>query len=384
MAARLFEPVTIRGLTLKNRVVISPMCQYSAEEGYASDWHLVHLGRFALGGAALVMVEATAVTREGRITHGDTGIWSDSHIEPLARVASFLKTHGAAAGLQLAHAGRKASMQRPWYGNGPLNAEDAARGEDPWRVVAPSPIPLDDGWLMPSELTLGDIRDIKAAFVSAAERGLRAGFDVVELHCAHGYLMHSFLSPLSNKRNDDYGGSRDKRMRLPFEMAEAVRAFWPKERPVFVRVSSVDMVEGGVAIEDTIAFAKGLKAVGIDVVDCSSGGIMGSATAAKMKRSFGFQVPYAERIRKEAGIMTMAVGLIVDPQFANTIIAEGRADLVAIGREALKNPNWPLHAEAVLEDLPRDQRFAAWPHQAGWWLERRQRELDRLNAENAA
>lgn len=380
MAATLFEPVTLRGAMLRNRVVVSPMCQYSAVEGQVTDWHLVHLGRFALGGAGLVMVEATAVTAAGRITHGDVGLWSDAHIPGLARIASFLKANGAAAGLQLAHAGRKASMQRPWNGNGPLDEADLARGEKPWPIAAPSAISLGEGWLTPQALTIDDLRQIETAFVSAARRALAAGFDVLELHAAHGYLMHSFLSPLSNRRDDAYGGDRERRMRFPLEVARRLRQVWPARQPLFVRISAIDGVDGGLTIEDSIAFARALAGVGIDVVDCSSGGILGSATAARVTRGFGFQVPFAERIRREAGIATMAVGLIIDPALAEAIVAAGQADLVAVGREALNDPNWALHAERALGAAAAEDRFASWPKQAGWWLDRRQRELDRIAA----
>jgi len=381
MTAKLFEPLALRSVTLRNRVVISPMCQYSAENGFVTDHHLVHLGRFALGGAGLVFVEATAVLPEGRITHGDTGIWSDEHVPGLARIAAFLKANGAAAGLQIAHAGRKASMQRPWHGNGPMNETDRARGETPWQTFAPSAIPIDEGWLVPAELDAAGMRRVKEGFVAAAERATRVGFDVLEIHSAHGYLLHSFLSPLTNRRSDAYGGSRDKRMRFPLEVAEAVRARWPTDRPLFLRLSAIDAVEGGLEIEDTLAYAAALKRIGIDVIDCSSGGIAGSATASKgVPRGYGFQVGFAERIRRETGIATMAVGLITDPRQAEAIVGNGSADLVAIGREALANPNWPLQAEAALGAAAAHSPFALWPVQAGWWLALRARTLARLGA----
>jgi 2,4-dienoyl-CoA reductase-like NADH-dependent reductase (Old Yellow Enzyme family) len=376
--AALFEPIRLRELTLKNRIVISPMCQYSAENGVTSDYHLVHYGRFALGGAGLVFLEASAVVPEGRITHGDVGIWSDEHIPGLSRIAAFLKAQGSAAGIQIGHAGRKASMQRPWYGNGPLDAADFARGDTPWEVVAPSPLPLDEGWLVPMELTPERMEQLGQAFVAGTQRAEQAGFEALELHCAHGYLLHAFLSPLSNKRTDRYGGDREGRMRLPLEIARAVRQAWPESKPLFVRVSAVDGLEGGVTIEDTLAFAAQLKAIGVDVVDCSSGGLAGSATAARVTRDYGFQVPFSERVRHEAGIATMAVGLITDPRHAEEVVASGQADLLAIGREALADPNWPLHAEAALAAAPAGETFASWPKQAGWWLERRARELARL------
>jgi 2,4-dienoyl-CoA reductase-like NADH-dependent reductase (Old Yellow Enzyme family) len=372
---RLFAPLKLRGIETKNRVVISPMCQYSAEDGLASDWHFVHLGRFALGGAGIVMVEATAVTKAGRITHGDMGIWSDAHIAPLARIAMFLRDHGAVPAIQFAHAGRKASMQRPWFGNGPLNADDFLRGDTPWDIVAPSAIPLDEGWLMPTELTADDLDGLRDTYRAAVERAIKAGFDILEVHMAHGYLMHSFLSPLSNKRSDKYGGDRAGRMRFPLEVAETARAAWPADKPMFVRISSVDGIDGGWTIEDSVAFARELKARGVDAIDCSSGGLTGSATAARIPRGYGFQLPFAARIRKEAEIATMAVGLIVHPQQAEDALADGAADLIAIGREAMFDPNWALHAEMALGAA---EGYGSWPKQAGWWLERREPGLRKL------
>jgi 2,4-dienoyl-CoA reductase-like NADH-dependent reductase (Old Yellow Enzyme family) len=375
--ARLFTPLKLRGIQTKNRIIISPMCQYSADDGMANDWHFVHLGRFALGGAGIVMVEATAVTKEGRITHGDMGLWSDAHIAPLARIAAFLRANGAAPAIQLAHAGRKGSMQRPWFGNGPLNADDFLRGDTPWDIVAPSALPLDEGWLLPSELTADGIDDLRDAWRAAAERAIKAGFDILEVHMAHGYLLHSFLSPLSNKRSDKYGGDRAGRMRFPLEVAETVRAAWPADKPMFVRVSSVDGLDGGWTIEDSVAFARELKARGVDAIDCSSGGLTGSATAARIPRGYGFQLPFAARIREEADIATMAVGLIVHPQQAEDALKDGAADLIAIGREAMFDPNWPLHAEMAL-GAADGETYASWPKQAGWWLERREPGLRKL------
>jgi 2,4-dienoyl-CoA reductase-like NADH-dependent reductase (Old Yellow Enzyme family) len=376
----LFTPMPLRGLTLKNRVVISPMCQYSAAEGMANDWHFAHLAKFAIGGAGLVFTEATAIERDGRITHGDLGIWSDAHVEPLERIVSFIKASDAVPAMQLAHAGRKAAMQRPWHGNGPLDDTDRARGEDTWRVVAPSPIPLDAGWLVPHELTLAEIEQLKQHWRSATLRARSAGFEVVEVHGAHGYLLHEFLSPISNKRTDAYGGDRTRRMRLPLEVARIVRDNWPEDRPVFFRVSSIDGVDGGCTLDDTVALARELKAIGIDVIDCSSGGISGAATAARVKRTPGFQVPFAERVRREADIRTMAVGLILEPRQAEAVLRAEQADLIAIGRQALFNPNWALHAQLA---LGADAQFAAWPVQYGWWLEKRRRSLSLEDAATA-
>lgn len=368
----LFTPLQLRGLTVKNRLVVSPMCTYSARDGIANDWHLVHLGKLASGGAGIVFTEAVAVVAEGRITHGDVGLWSDDHIEPLARIVRFMKSQGAAAAIQLAHAGRKASMQRPWHGNGPLDDTDRARGENVWQVSAPSAIPMDTGWLEPHALTLDDIAELRAEWRAAAKRAIACGFDIAEIHGAHGYLLHEFLSPLSNRRDDAYGGSFENRIRLALEIAQDVRAIWPQDRPLFFRVSSVDGIDGGWTIEDSVALAKQLKAIGVDVIDCSSGGLMGSATAARVKRFPGFQVPFAAQLRRESGMTAMAVGLILEPQQAEDILRNGEADLIAIGREALADPNWPLHAEAA---LGIDNEFASWPEQYGWWLDKRKKAM---------
>lgn len=367
----LFTPITLRDVKLKNRVVISPMCQYSAKNGMANDWHMVHLGKFAQGGAGAVFVEATAVHPNGRITHGDMGIWSDAHIPPLKRIAAFVKSQGAVPAMQLAHAGRKASMQRPWHGNGPIDATDRARGEDAWPIVAPSAIPMDEGWLTPSALTESEIKSLREDWRNGTRRTLEAGFEMLEMHSAHGYLFHEFLSPLSNKRNDGYGGDRAGRMRFPLEVAETIREVWPKNLPLFTRISSVDGLDGGWTIEDSVVFARELKARGVDVIDCSSGGLIGSATAARIPRGLGFQVPFAERIRKEADIKTMSVGLIVEPQQAETVVENGQADLIAIGREALFNPNWALQAEYMLTG-GNEATFSDWPQQYGWWLQKRE------------
>ena len=368
----LFTPLTLRGLTLKNRIVISPMSTYSGTEGFANDWHLVHLGKLASGGAGLIFAEATAVEREGRITHGDLGLWADAQVEPFQRITRFLRSQGAVAAVQLAHAGRKASMQRPWFGNGPLDRNDFARDDTPWPIVAPTATPLDEGWLMPHALSLDEIERLKTHWRRAAERAIEAGFEVVEVHGAHGYLLHEFLSPLSNKREDAYGGSFDNRIRLALEIAKEVREVWPQDRPVFFRVSSVDGIDGGWTLEDSVALARRLKSIGIDVIDCSSGGLMGSATAARVKRFPGFQVPYAATLKREADMTAMAVGLILEPEQAEEILRNGDADLIAIGREALQNPHWPLHAEAA---LGVDNEFASWPTQYGWWLDKRKKSL---------
>ena len=372
----LFQPIELRGAKARNRIVVSPMCQYSAQDGHVTDWHLVHLGKFAQGGAGIVFVEATAVEARGRITHGDTGIWDDAHIAGLARIADFVRSQGALPAIQLAHAGRKASMARPWYGNGPLTDADVARGDKAWEIVAPTSAPLGDGWLKPRPIGEREEAALIDAYRAAVRRAVKAGFEVLELHAAHGYLLHTFLSPISNS------GTREARMRFPLRVVRAVREAWPAERPLFVRVSSIDDLDGGWAVEDTVAFARELKASGVDVVDCSSGGILGSATAATkvtLPRVPGFQLPFAERVRKEAGVKTMAVGLILTAEQAEEALAAGRADLVAIAREALYDPNWPHHAAQALGADPQMER---WPVQYGWWLTRRESLLRKLGIRN--
>ncbi|MEQ8368261.1 MAG: NADH:flavin oxidoreductase/NADH oxidase [Roseicyclus sp.] len=367
----LFRPITLRGIQARNRVVISPMCQYSAHEGHMDDWHLVHLGRFAIGGAGIVFTEATAVQKSGRITHGCPGLWTDSQIPGHARVAQFALRNGAIPAIQLGHAGRKAGMQRPWFGNGPLNDADLARGDMPWDPVGPSAIPVADGWPVPHALTVADIETLLADYVSAARRALEAGYKIAEIHGAHGYLVHSFLSPLSNRRTDRYGGDLHGRMRLALEIAQAVRAVWPEDLPLFFRTSAVDGTPEGWSLDDTVVLARELHQRGVDVMDCSSSGIAGAATASgTVKRQPGFQVPYADRVRNEVGMPTMAVGLITHPVQAEAILSEERADLIAIGREALVNPMWALHAA---RDLGHNADYAAWPEQSGWWLAGRDR-----------
>ena len=380
-APRLFTPIELRGLSAKNRIVISPMCQYSAMEGMPNDWHLIHLGALASGGAGIVFIEATAVEARGRITHGDVGLWDDGQITAHLRVTDFIKARGALAAIQLAHAGRKASVQRPWFGNGPLGAEDIARGDEPWEPVGASPVPVDEGWLVPHELSAAEITALVETWVAAAKRALVAGYDILEIHGAHGYLIQSFLSPIANKRTDGYGGDRNGRMRLALEITEALRPVWPEDRPLFFRVSAVDGIAGGWEIEDTVALARALKSRGVDVIDCSSGGIAGSATAARTKRKPGFQVTYAEAVRREAGIATQAVGLITHPRQAEEILAHQRADLIAIGREALYDPYWPRHAAAA---LGADPGFEGWPDQYGWWLVRRARSSEFWSEEDSA
>jgi 2,4-dienoyl-CoA reductase-like NADH-dependent reductase (Old Yellow Enzyme family) len=370
----LLTPLTLREVTLRNRLAVSPMCQYSAEDGLPSDLHLVHLGRFALGGFGMVVLEATAVERDGRITPGDLGIWSDEHVAPLARIARFLKDHGAVAAIQLGHAGPKASTQRPWQGFGPLGPDDAERGEPAWPTVSASARPAVEGWPAPAALTHEGIAAVTASFVAAAERALRAGFDAIELHCAHGYLLNAFLSPVANHREDEYGGDLAGRMRLPLEIARRLREVWPDHLPLLARISAVDSDAAGTTVDDSVAFARELAAVGVDLVDCSSGGV---GARYSHPEHYGYQVPYAGRVRREAGVASMAVGHVVDPRQAARIVADGEADLVALGRPALEDPNWPLHARAALVPGEEDAH-AAWPVQARWALERRAGLLERL------
>jgi 2,4-dienoyl-CoA reductase-like NADH-dependent reductase (Old Yellow Enzyme family) len=349
------------------------MCQYSAIDGVAGDWHLVHLGRFALGGAALVFVEATGVEARGRISPGDMGLWNDDQARALARIADFLKANGAAAGIQLAHAGRKGSTRRPWDGGSELGAEDAIKGEPAWETLAPSAIPFADGYPTPRAMSIADMAEVIIAFREAARRADDAGFDVVEIHAAHGYLLHEFLSPLSNHRTDQYGGDRDGRMRFPLEVVETVRAVWPASKPLFMRVSSSDYVDGGVTIDDTVAFAAAAKALGADLIDCSSGG----NTPTPPRLYPGYQAPYAQAVREQVQIATMAVGLILDAHLANDIVTLGKADLIALARPALEDPNFAIHASAALTGAP-DYGLAPKPAKSG--LDRLAQSLRHMSA----
>lgn len=361
------SPLSLRGLTLKNRLVVSPMCMYSARDGLADDFHLVHLGRFALGGAGLVFVEATAVSQIGRITPGCLGLWHDDQVPPLQRVVDFLHRFGCAAAIQLNHSGRKGSSEAPWKGAGALShsATDAALA---WPTVAPTAEPGGRQWPAPREMTAEDIDVVVGEFAAAAQRAADAGFDAVEIHCAHGYLLHQFLSPLSNTRSDAFGGTLSRRMSVPLRVAEAVRRVWPEDRPLFARLSSVDGIDIGWSLDDSITFARELRCRGVDVIDCSSGGMRLPRDKQLLSRDPGFHVPYAARIRQDAEVATVAVGLIRDPKHAQQILAEGSADLVAVAREALFNPNWALHA--LLAEAGA-AAWAQWPQPHGWWLERR-------------
>ena len=370
----LFQPFTLRGVTSRNRIVISPMCQYSAVEGMWSDWHFANASKFASGGAGIFIAEASAVEPRGRITHGDIGIWSDAHAEAMRGSVAFVKSMGTVPGIQIAHAGRKASMQRPWHGNGPMDASDAARGEQPWEIVAPSAEPAGPGFLVPKALSGPEIGELSDAFAAAAHRANEVGYEFLEIHGAHGYLIHSFLSPLANFRDDEYGGSLDNRMRFALEVAQKVRAAWPHDKPLSFRIASVDAAEGGWTLDDSVVMAGRLKEIGVDVIDCSSGGIAaGSSPVARgLPRGPGFQVPFAARIRREVNIPTMAVGLITEAHQAEQILQDGDADLIAIAREALNNPYFAHHAAA---QLGADPGFDAWPEQYGWWLTRRAKAL---------
>jgi 2,4-dienoyl-CoA reductase-like NADH-dependent reductase (Old Yellow Enzyme family) len=371
----LFSPMILRGITLRNRTVVSPMCQYSAVHGYANDWHLVHLGRFALGGFGLVIVEATGVLPEGRITYGDVGLWADDQIAPLKRIVDFLHAHGAKAGIQLGHAGRKASTAVPFRPELPADAAGrAAIGYEEWTPVAPSAIAhsaTNPDFKLPLALDRTGMDRVRDGFVAAARRAEAARFDVVELHGAHGYLLHQFLSPLANKRNDDYGGSIENRMRFPLEVAEAVRAAWPTDKPLLMRISTSDNHPEGWQVGDSVRFARELKARGIDLVDCSSGGFDGGKIALKPL----YQVPFARAVRDGAGIPTMAIGLIDTAADAQALLDNGDADLVALARGALDDPNWPLHAR--LELTGDKDAYALWPSQAGDRIRDRDRALHR-------
>jgi len=337
----LFDTIKLRDVVFRNRVVVSPMCEYSSVDGFANDWHLVHLGSRAVGGAGLVFTEAAAVEDRGRISPQDLGIWKDEHIAFLEKITRFIEAQGALAGIQLAHAGRKAAVSRPWEGDKPLSVAEGS-----WKPAAPSAIPFDQGYQVPEALTVEGIKAILQSFRSAAQRSLKAGFKVAEVHAAHGYLLHEFLSPVSNQRQDAYGGSFENRIRLLLETVEAVRAVWPEKYPVFVRISGTDWIEPeGWDLEQSIELARRLKKAGVDLIDCSSGGVV---PYAKIPVGAGFQVPIAARIRQEAGIPTGAVGFITSAQQAETIVRTGHADMVFLARELLRNPYWPLHASAEL------------------------------------
>jgi 2,4-dienoyl-CoA reductase-like NADH-dependent reductase (Old Yellow Enzyme family) len=347
--AHLFDPLPIRGITLQNRIVVSPMCQYSSQDGFANDWHLVHLGGRATGGASLVFAEASAVTAEGRITAEDLGIWKDAHIEFLSRIVRFLKSQGTVAGMQIAHAGRKGSTQRPWEGSNKVSVADGG-----WVPMAPSAVAFSDTYPMPRAMTKEEIHSVVDAFGQAARRALEAGYQVLEIHAAHGYLAHEFFSPLSNFRNDEYGGSFENRTRIGREIVSAVRKVWPDNLPLFIRISATDWKEGGWDLEQSVELAKQLKPLGVDLVDCSSAGL---AVDQKIIAGPGFQVPFAERIRRDADILTATVGLIETKEQVIDILAKNQADLVFMAREFLRDPYWPLRTARELKQK------ISWPAQ---------------------
>ena len=378
--SHLFSPATIGSLTLDNRIVVAPMCQYSAVNGSLTDWHFMHLGQFATSGIGLVITEAAAVEARGRITPQCLGIWTDEQADALRPVVAFIESMGCVPGMQLAHAGRKASTRAPFSAKGPipLSVEDSAQAGAPWRTVAPSALPVVEGWHVPEALDGGGLKQVREAFVTAARRAVEVGFRALELHMAHGYLLHSFLSPLGNRREDAYGGDLDGRMRFPLEVAAAVRAAIPDELALFARISAIDGREGGWTIEDSVCLSEKMSTEGVDVVDCSSGGIggaprfrsddTGKPLTTDSARMPGFQVPYSRQLRTETSIKSMAVGVIIDPHQAEEILQSGGADLVALGREIMYDPFWPLHAA---EALGVDPDYQMWPQQYAWAVDRR-------------
>ncbi len=347
--AHLFSEFRLRGVVLPNRIGVSPMCQYACEDGFATDWHFVHYGTRAVGGAGLILTEAAAVAPEGRISPNDIGVWSEAHFEPLARIAGFIDAQGSIAGIQLAHAGRKASTHRPWSGSGAVSVADGG-----WRPIGPSALSFSQNYATPREMTASEIHDVRDAFALAAERSYRAGFRVIEIHAAHGYLMHEFLSPLTNRRGDEYGGSFENRTRFLRETVAAVRKALPDRCPLFVRISATDWTDGGWDADQSVELARELKALGCDLLDVSSGG---NIETAAMPFGPGFQTPFAERIRRETGLATSTVGLITSAAQADHAVRTGQADMVLLARELLRNPYWPLHAAQELGQP------VAWPAQ---------------------
>jgi 2,4-dienoyl-CoA reductase-like NADH-dependent reductase (Old Yellow Enzyme family) len=366
MPPMLFEPISIRDVTLKNRVVVAPMHQYAAEKGFATDWHLMNAGRYAAGGAGLVIMESTKVERRGCGTVGDLGIWDDAHIPGLRRCVEFIKLHNSVPGIQLGHSGRKARRFRPWEGGAPLvNSPDVWDWEG-WELVSSSAMNNPTSDPTPRALTRAEIPEVIERWGQGARRAHEAGFEVLDLHMAHGYLIHQFLSPFSNTRNDEYGGSEANRMRFAIEVVESVRAHWPASKPLFVRFSVED--DAGWGPDQSVALAKIIKPMGVDVIDCSTGGMRGAPVVSTGPVTYGYQVPYAERLRKDADIMSMAVGLIVHADQAEQILQEGRADLIALARELLYNPNWPMDAA---QKLGVDKNFASVPPAQSYWLSKR-------------
>ena len=368
----LFSSFKIKSKSFRNRIVLSPMCQYKAKDGVISDWHFQHYSRFAFSGLGAAFVEATGVSPEGRIGHGCTGIWSDSHVEGLSKVAKIFNEYNCLSGIQLAHAGRKASYLRPWDGASPITENDKV--EPAWQTIGPSAIPINNSSPVPKEMTFEDINKVREDFKIAAQRADKAGFDIIEIHGAHGYLLHSFFSPLSNQRNDQYGGSFENRIRFALEIIAEIKSVWPDNKPLFYRLSSIDAPGQGANLEDNIKLAKSLKSVGVDVIDCSSGGITGSPVLTKSKIIPGFQVPYSEKIKKDAEISSMAVGAIISADQANEIISNKRADLVAMGRELLADTQWAYKA-ATYFNLENAKDYL--PDSYSFYLSRRDEYLDR-------
>ena len=370
--APLFSSFKIKSKSFRNRIVLSPMCQYKAKDGVISDWHFQHYSRFAFSGLGAAFVEATGVSPEGRIGHGCTGIWSDSHVEGLSKIAKIFNEYNCLSGIQLAHAGRKASYLRPWDGASPITENDKV--EPAWQTIGPSAIPINNSSPVPKEMTVEDINKVREDFKKAAQRADKAGFDIIEIHGAHGYLLHSFFSPLSNQRNDQYGGSFENRIRFALEIIADIKSVWPDNKPLFYRLSSIDAPGQGANLEDNIKLAKSLKSAGVDVIDCSSGGITGSPVLTKSKIIPGFQVPYSEKIKKDAEISSMAVGAIISADQANEIISNKRADLVAMGRELLADTQWAYKA-ATYFNLENAKDYL--PDSYSFYLSRRDEYLDR-------
>jgi len=370
--SKLFSELKIKSQSLRNRIVLSPMCQYKAKNGFITDWHRQHYSRFAFSGLGGAFIEATAVSKNGRITHGCTGIWKDEHVDGLKDITKVFKEHNCVSGIQLAHAGRKASCLRPWDGATSIIKNNGP--EDLWETYAPSALAVNENFQTPRELSIQNIKKIKSDFCDAAKRANEANFEMLEIHGAHGYLLHSFFSPLSNHRSDKYGGTLENRMLLPLEIVKDVRNVWPLNKPLFYRVSSSDYVEGGNTITDNIILAQALADLGVDIIDCSSGGISGSPILAKSPIVPGFQVPYSQKIKEEVDIQTMAVGAIIDAEQAETIISSNRADLVAIGRELLADPQWTYKAALKLSP---ENAHTYLPKSYSFYLSRRDKWLDR-------
>jgi 2,4-dienoyl-CoA reductase-like NADH-dependent reductase (Old Yellow Enzyme family) len=373
----LFTPVALGSLTARNRVIVSPMCQYASDEGGPTDYHLVHLGQFAMGGAGIVFCEETSVEERGRKSYHCAGIYSDAHIPAYRRITDFVRKNGAIPAIQLGHAGRKGSGSTAWHGYTPLTAEDAARGEPPWQTVSSSALPAKDRAPAARALERGEIAQVVASWRDAAQRALAAGYDLLEIHAAHGYLIHQFLSPLGNRRDDAYGGDLQGRMRLCLEVIEAVRAVWPADRPLFMRISAVDDASGAWSLEDSVTLAREAKLRGVGVVTTSSGGLAGPGSSAPVARGPGYHVPLADRVRREAGVMTVAVGLITEAQHAEQILQDGSADFIALARELLWNPHWPAHAA---RELGVPDYLDLLPPYYAWWLKRRE-DIRRVTAE---